>query len=56
MCSLIVSSFLLVLAVAAIAEADGQDFFLYNTLPDGEVELRILYKGLTAKETTVGKR
>lgn len=32
----------------------GVDFLLIDYLADGEMERRIRYKGLTAKETTIG--
>ncbi|CAH1964777.1 unnamed protein product [Acanthoscelides obtectus] len=32
------------------------DFISINTLPDGEVETRIYYKGVVAKETTTAKK
>lgn len=32
------------------------NFVSYNTLDDGEIETRIYYDGIAAKETTVGVR
>lgn len=42
------------LASEAITEITN--FVAFNTLPDGEIETRIYYDGVTAKETTVGAR
>ncbi|XP_019771563.2 uncharacterized protein LOC109545350 isoform X1 [Dendroctonus ponderosae] len=38
------------------AQVEVRDFVSVNTLSDGEVETRIFYKGVAAKETSVGKR
>lgn len=57
MCSTVVFGFLLLVALVAAAAAVlmNKDYLLRNTLPDGEIELRIKYRGFYAKETTVGK-
>ncbi|XP_074037895.1 uncharacterized protein [Leptinotarsa decemlineata] len=45
-----------ILMLASLAECrEITDFVSTNILPDGEVETRIYYKGLSAKETSVGK-
>ncbi|KAJ8923087.1 hypothetical protein NQ315_001639 [Exocentrus adspersus] len=51
LCRLLVA----VLAVAVVGAAEITDFVSTNTLSDGEVETRVYYKGVAAKETTVGK-
>lgn len=58
MCSTVVFRFLLLVALVAAAAAvlKNKDFLVRNALPDGEIELRIKYRGFYAKETTVGKR
>lgn len=52
MLSVICTSFLLGLVLNV--GADG-DFYVRNVLADGEEELRIRYRGITAKETSVGE-
>ena len=43
-------------AVLAAARADEvKEFVAVNVLPDGEVETRVFYGGVCAKEVTVGK-
>ncbi|XP_064213497.1 uncharacterized protein LOC100141967 isoform X2 [Tribolium castaneum] len=44
------------LLVVAVLGEEIRDFIAHNSLPDGEVETRIFYKGLSAKEITVGRR
>lgn len=58
MCSPVVFGFLLLVALAAVPAAaflQNKDFLVRNALPDGEIELRVRYRGFYAKETTVGK-
>ncbi|CAH1112166.1 unnamed protein product [Psylliodes chrysocephalus] len=45
---------LFVLTTAKAETSEITDFVITNVLPDGEVETRIYYKGLSAKETRVG--
>ncbi|XP_044252995.1 uncharacterized protein LOC123003971 isoform X3 [Tribolium madens] len=52
-CHLLVA--ILILATWGRGE-EIRDFIAANTLPDGEVETRIYYKGVSAKEITVGRR
>lgn len=52
MLSAICTSFLLALVLNV--GADG-DFYVRNVLADGEEELRIRHRGITAKETSVGE-
>lgn len=54
MCSQHVSSILLVLVAVATASVLEKDLLVYNSLPDGEVEMRVRYRGISAKETSVG--
>lgn len=58
MCSIVVFRFLLLVALVAATAAvlKNKDYLARNTLKDGEIELRIKYRGFYAKETTVGKR
>lgn len=53
MCSKVVFGLLLVVAAEAVLE--NKDFLVRNALSDGEVELRVKYRGFYAKETAVGK-
>lgn len=55
-CRLLVAILTLAVAVCTVNSTEITDFVSTNTLPDGEVETRIYYKGISAKETTVGKR
>lgn len=41
-------------AVATIKTHRGENFMLIDYLPDGEMERRISYNGIVAKETKVG--
>ncbi|XP_030761157.1 uncharacterized protein LOC115886214 [Sitophilus oryzae] len=47
--------FAVIVAEVTTNGADITDFFSVNVLKDGEVETRIYYKGVAAKETSVGK-
>lgn len=57
MCSTVVFGFLLLVALVAATAAvlKNKDYLVRSTLPDGENELRIKYRGFYAKETSVGK-
>lgn len=46
---------ILLLAIQQCVAYDFRNIIAVNTLPDGEVETRISYKKISAKETTVGK-
>ncbi|XP_045476380.1 uncharacterized protein LOC123682037 [Harmonia axyridis] len=46
---------ILLLAIQQCVAVDFRNIIAVNTLPDGEVETRISYRKISAKETTVGK-
>ncbi|XP_018568849.1 uncharacterized protein LOC108909097 isoform X3 [Anoplophora glabripennis] len=55
LCRLLVAVLTLAVAACTVNCTEITDFVSTNTLPDGEVETRIYYEGVSAKETTVGK-
>ncbi|KAL3272636.1 hypothetical protein HHI36_014101 [Cryptolaemus montrouzieri] len=46
---------ILLLVIQQCVAVDFRNILAVNTLPDGEIETRINYKKISAKETTVGK-
>lgn len=50
------SAIILLTAINLIQTTEIKDFIAHNTLDDGEIETRIYYDGIAAKETSVGIR
>jgi len=53
---LLVAILTLVLLAEVVVATEIRDFVSVNTLKDGEIETRIFYKGIAAKDTTDGNR
>ncbi|XP_060521650.1 uncharacterized protein LOC132699139 isoform X2 [Cylas formicarius] len=53
-CPRCISHLLVAVLISAAVASEITDFVSVNTLPDGEVEARIFYKGVAAKDTSIG--